>query len=344
MRFYLYILSLFLVSGCANIVAPSGGVKDMAPPKLIDLKIENTGKHHIISFMFDEYIQFANWQNNFFISPPLSNPVEKKINKKTLTIIINESIQKDKKYYINLNNCIKDFNEGNIMLELDHSFSINKSHDTLSLQGNVKDAYNTKPLNGVWVMIFEDAANDSSIFYSKPEYISKTNDLGEFHFPNLSYANYKICALSGDDLYYHDGDKIAFINNLINPIYDSLILLNLFEPNIKTEDSLLLDDTNTIDHKNNGTISINSNQNTPALFELIKNDRIINYYYFTEPPFILKNIPADTYTIKYTYDKNNDKRWTTGSWENRRQPEKTEIYDNITVKPNWDIKLDWFNN
>jgi len=325
-------------------VAPSGGEKDTSPPEIIRWQIENKKSGLVLSFEFDEYIQFANWQENFFISPPLLNGnIKRKIHEKTLMININDSIQKNKRYHVNLTNCIKDFNEGNLSSKLEHVFSINESTDTFSLKGVVKDAYNAKVLNGVWVLIFKENINDSLIFYSQPNYISKTNSLGEFCFPNLSYEKYKLFALSGNDLFYHAEEKIGFLNSLITPTYDSLITLTLFDPNIipvQSKDSLFLDTLNLMS-ENTGIISINSKISAPAIFELIKNDLVIKSFYFKKPPFILKNIPPDTYKLKYIYDKNYDKEWTTGSWKKQKQPEKIKIYNNVVVRPNWNLELDW---
>ena len=85
MRLFLYILLLLFLSGCANMVAPSGGEKDTSPPEIIRWQTENKNNELVLSFEFDEYIQFANWQENFFISPPLLNGnIKRKIHEKTL--------------------------------------------------------------------------------------------------------------------------------------------------------------------------------------------------------------------------------------------------------------------
>ena len=65
------ILLIFLLSSCANMVAPTGGDKDVDAPKLISpIDVENI-KHvntRIVEFEFDEYIQTNKWEEYFYPS------------------------------------------------------------------------------------------------------------------------------------------------------------------------------------------------------------------------------------------------------------------------------------
>ena len=48
------------------------------------------------------------------------------------------------------------------------------------------------------------------------------------------------------------------------------------------------------------------------------------------------------YKLKYIFDNNNNGKWDTGNWEEKKQPEKIINYSNdIIIRSNWDLKLDW---
>ena len=74
MKHALYIWVIFLCS-CANIVAPTGGPKDMNPPQLLEInpvnKIKNFDRRDV-TFIFDELIQI-NDKKNVFFSPYLKD-------------------------------------------------------------------------------------------------------------------------------------------------------------------------------------------------------------------------------------------------------------------------------
>ena len=61
-------------------VAPNGGEKDVNAPKLINTtEIYSKEKNQLqeIYFAFDEFIELSNWQENFYISPPLQKRILK---------------------------------------------------------------------------------------------------------------------------------------------------------------------------------------------------------------------------------------------------------------------------
>jgi hypothetical protein len=97
--------SLKIIS-CANPVSPTGGTKDIHPPKIESFKITDAGNKKQIHIQFDENIVF---QNNIELSP------YKIKTKTTVTTTRNQIvIQLDSNTNsINFNDAIKDLNEGN---------------------------------------------------------------------------------------------------------------------------------------------------------------------------------------------------------------------------------------
>src|SRR6476619_3623313 len=67
-----------LVSGCAQIIAPSGGPRDTIPPRLVSANPKMESTHFTgnkITLYFDAYVQVQDLQKNLLVSPtPKLNP------------------------------------------------------------------------------------------------------------------------------------------------------------------------------------------------------------------------------------------------------------------------------
>ncbi|MFQ3578720.1 MAG: hypothetical protein SNJ71_01090, partial [Bacteroidales bacterium] len=57
----------------------------------------------------------------------------------------------------------------------------------------------------------------------------------------------------------------------------------------------------------------------------------------------VKYLLPTEYKLKVIYDANNNNVWDTGNYKEFRQPEKVVYYPegSITIKPNWDMKIEW---
>ena len=344
---YSIFIYLLLLSSCANIVAPTGGEKDIYPPEILNKTILENEGIVIINFAFNEYIQTNKWEDYFYISPPTKKRIQKKINGKMLTLTIEDTLAENITYNIALNNCIKDNNEGNILDTLNFIFSTSDEIDSLTLRGNLQDAYTLTAVENAWIMLFENNRADSAIFKEKPNYIAKTNKYGDFHFPNLNSKNYTIVSLTDFDFIYNEEEKIAFLNSEVNAERDSFISLLCFNP-INPIDSTIIEvdsvatDSLVIEKTKYGNLTIISSVNKQCVFQLFQNNKVINEFNFTEQPFILNKIKPGKYQIKYIADSNKDGKWTTGSWEKRDQAEQVINYHSeVTIRSNWDLELEW---
>ena len=195
MKHTIYIAVFFLCS-CANVVAPTGGEKDTSPPKVVDIlpKDKTIGFSETdITFVFDELIQTNNIEN-VFCSPYSKDAVTLTINKNKLKVVFTEELKENTTYYLNLNNVIKDVNEGNVMNQLDYLFSTGEKIDTLTISGHIIDAVTAKPLKDVWVGLYKND-NDSLLYKETPIYIVKSTDGGLFSFSNLPLGSYNIYAI-----------------------------------------------------------------------------------------------------------------------------------------------------
>jgi len=348
MKFSSKLLFIFLLSSCANMIAPTGGDKDIDVPKIIRrIDVENM-KHvntRIVEFEFDEYIQTNKWEEYFYISPPIEKRVQKKIKGQTLSLTIEDTLAANTTYFLALNYCIKDINEGNILDTLNYIFSTSNNFDTLTISGSLKEAYSLKAIENAWVMLFNENIHDSLIFKKRPNYIAKTDKAGFFHFPNLNEANYKIAALTDFDFIYNEEEKIAFFDKTINAVSDSFISLSAFDPIVMVDSintDTLITDTIKKEEILTGRLEIISSTNSSCIIQLLQNDNVIQESFFAQPSYIIENISPGKYQLKYIYDNNQDSSWTTGSWERKTQAEKVINYPGeITIRSNWDLKLEW---
>tara|TARA_B100001250_G_scaffold7461_1_gene6286 strand:+ start:846 stop:1919 length:1074 start_codon:yes stop_codon:yes gene_type:complete len=355
MRKITNIFLILLLIGCANIVVPTGGEKDIEAPRVLSVEMtENNKQNKIVTFEFDEYIQLNKWEKNFFVSPPIKNSIQKNIRGYKLILTIEGKLA-PLTHYLSLNYCIKDNNEGNILDELEYKLSTNGVVDTLTLSGNLRDAYTLRPLENTWIMLFNSDVNDTVIFNSMPEYISKTDTKGFFYFPNLKDKYYKIVAVTEDDFTYDKEEKIAFLDSVVNAKTDSFISLFAFDPldtihqglidTIPLKiDSIILDSTPQKEDIPSGSLQIIFTEEHPCIFQLIQNDKVKIEASFNKFPYLFDNIPPGNYALKYIIDSNKDSLWSTGNWEKRMQPEKTLNYPSeIMIRSNWDLELDWTN-
>ena len=131
----------------------TGGEKDIKPPKLIITNPENLTKNFLndkIIFLFDENISAKNLGNNIFSSPAIPD-LKHKIKGNQLELSFDNNKLKELTYLIQLNQTIKDINEGNILNKLEYVFSTKDIIDTLSFSGFAVDAYLDIPMKDIWI-------------------------------------------------------------------------------------------------------------------------------------------------------------------------------------------------
>jgi uncharacterized protein (DUF2141 family) len=215
---------LWLVYSCATIVAPSGGDKDVTPPKLVYSLPKNksanfSGKKLILGF--SEYIQLKDMDKNLLISPPLNSDPDFKIKGRSLTIKLKDTLRSNTTYSFYFGDGIVDLTEGNPLKNFSLAFSTGDVIDSLSLTGKVNDAFTRLPVKDILVMLYTDLA-DSAPILQRPVYVSRTNETGEFTLGSLAAGKYRIVALkdgNNDYMYNLPTELIAFADYLVEPFY-----------------------------------------------------------------------------------------------------------------------------
>ncbi len=96
-----------LTSGCAQIVAPTGGPRDTLPPRLVSANPKQNATNFTgnrINLYFDEYVQIQELLQNLLVSPtPKNNPyIDYKL--KSVSIRLRDTLEPNTTYTINLGN------------------------------------------------------------------------------------------------------------------------------------------------------------------------------------------------------------------------------------------------
>ena len=219
--FFLIILSILkiaVLTGCANIIPPTGGPRDSLPPLLVKVTPPDSSRNFsnkTITFTFDEFIEDVQQQNpyqNVMISPnPDTFPlIESKL--RTLTVKLKDALEPNTTYHIDFGDVIKDVNERNVLNNFSYIFTTGDAIDTLQLSGNVVIA-ETGGIDTTMVVMLFTSGEDSAIL--KPaRYIRKLDGKGNFRFKYLPPATYYIYAMESSRT-YSDQSFFAFIDSAV---------------------------------------------------------------------------------------------------------------------------------
>ena len=221
--------SQVFISGCGQILAPTGGPRDSIPPRLINAipkpgAVNFTGNK--ITLYFDEYVQIDQLQQNLLVSPSpkLSPNIDSKL--RTVTIKLRDTLEKNTTYTINLGDAIKDLNEGNVLKQFTYVFSTGPILDSMDFSGHVQLAETGQTDSTLIVLLYKNLA-DSAVQKLKPNYIARVSRDGNFTFRNLAPGVYKVYALKdldGSHIYNDKKKLFAFadspviVNNSTHPV------------------------------------------------------------------------------------------------------------------------------
>ncbi|BFM42588.1 Ig-like domain-containing protein [Flavobacterium sp. CFS9] len=225
---------------CAKRGSITGGLKDTLAPVLKYSSPKNFStdfKGNEIILGFDEYVKLKNLNKQLIISPPMKYEplILPTTASKVITIKIKDTLQPNTTYSFNFGQSIADNNEGNSINQFKYIFSTGPSIDSLSISGQIKDAYEKKVDNFVSVMLYEinDTYQDSLIYKKSPRYITNTLDsLRTFKLENLKAGKYLLMALKdkgNNNRYNPKDDKIGFIKHYITVPNDTVFELELFK-------------------------------------------------------------------------------------------------------------------
>ncbi|MFP4046456.1 MAG: Ig-like domain-containing protein [Bacteroidales bacterium] len=209
-----------LFTNCAKEVSPTGGPKDSIPPSSVREEPPNYSTNfdsREITIYFNEFIQLKDVRSQFLSSPPFKNSPDIKEKGKSIEIELKDELMDSTTYTLNFGNAVVDFREGNPLKNFRYVFSTGDELDSLELYGKVIDAYTKEPRENVLVMLYS-TIKDSIPLLELPEYVSRTNEDGEYHISNIRLDTFKIFALEDENsnyLYDSPEEDIGFSDSLI---------------------------------------------------------------------------------------------------------------------------------
>lgn len=240
-KLFLFVGILFMLFNCANRGTPSGGEKDIEPPRILRSLPENyttNFKAKQIKIYFDEYIKIKDVQKQLIVSPPMDlapDIMPMGSASKSITITINDTLRPNTTYAFNFGQSIVDNNEENPYSYYKYVFSTGAYIDSLSIKGAIIDAEKREPEKFVSVMLYEvdSTYNDSTVYKTKPLYVTNTLDsVSTFSIDNIKAGKYRLVALkdnNGNYTYQQRSDRIGFYDKDITVPTDSFHEIKLFK-------------------------------------------------------------------------------------------------------------------
>lgn len=219
-RNYIIIIICLIIAGCANVVTPTGGEKDILPPTAVSFSPDTNSVYfnaNEIKITFDEFIQLSDAFNQVLISPPLENQPDYKVKGKTLTIKLNDTLKENTTYTINFGQAIKDITESNVLDNFTYVFSTGAQLDSLQVKGTVTDMLSGKPVEKSYAVLYYEPT-DTSFTTSRPYYFARVSKEGKFTINNIRSGNYRLYVLEDMNFnYYYDlpNERIAFQDSIL---------------------------------------------------------------------------------------------------------------------------------
>ncbi|WP_291725036.1 Ig-like domain-containing domain [Bernardetia sp.] len=200
---------------------PSGGPKDITPPKLISTyPIDQSTNFNgdIIILEFDEDIATQRLQEELQISPFIDGTYKSTVKRNRLTLKFDQPFAENTTYTFSFGKGVVDFNEKNVPKNIKLAFSTGDKIDSLLITGTVSDLMGGRKLENAMVGLyaFNDVEADSfDITNRRPLYFSLTDSTGRYAIENIKAGNYKVYALAEpkdkrDYVYNKNTEMIGF--------------------------------------------------------------------------------------------------------------------------------------
>lgn len=191
----------------------SGGSKDEFAPKVIRQEPEQGAKSVFpkqFKITFDEWVKLNSPEKTITINPSLGT-FKTTLQKKNVVIEWGQSPLPNTTYTIQFQNTIKDVNEGNDSI-MTFAFSTGETIDSLSCKGRVVQIAEQNQKSNYLIGLY---SVDSIVWLSKPSYLTKTTDKGEFQLDYLPLNSFQLIAF--DDVNknnrFDSTESVAFQNN-----------------------------------------------------------------------------------------------------------------------------------
>ncbi len=229
---YIVVLVELLIGSCAQQTAPSGGPKDTIPPTLI-LSIPEHQSLRIhestVYLEFDEPINSSKLKEQLIITPFIESKYTLKYKKKSITLSFDEPFDSSTTYTFNFLEGITDITEKNPALDLTIAFSTGPFIDSLFITGNVVELLTQTPSKRTLVALYPPS-DTTDMFYSKPTYLTYTDEEGQFAINNIKSGPYILQVFEDDNKNLTcepDQEKHGFLSDTINLITQGIDSLTI---------------------------------------------------------------------------------------------------------------------
>ena len=215
----------FAVASCAKQGFPSGGPKDETPPVVLGTQPPNgtlnfNAKEFVI--LFDEYVTMKD-VGGVIVSPTMDKKAEFGTRGHGLVVKIKDTLQPATTYLFQFKNAIADFNEGNLLPSFEYVFSTGNTIDSMTLRGQVMDAFDKKPRSENIVVVayaesqMTDSLGDSLVAKVQPMYMTRPDKEGYFELNHLREGLYILLAIEDGDKNMRLGndEAVAFLDTMV---------------------------------------------------------------------------------------------------------------------------------
>ena len=208
----LLLLTVVLLSSCANIVPPVGGPRDTLSPVVLRSAPESGSRNFKgsrITLQFDEYVTVENAFENVLITPTQENFPLIDARLRTVSIRLKDTLEPNTTYAIHFGDAIKDVNESNPLRNFNYVFSTGNYIDSFTLSGKLTIAQTGK-VDSTLIIILHRNLADSAVAKLKPRYITRPDNKGNFTFSNLPAGAFRLYALKDEGFKRYTDTKTIF--------------------------------------------------------------------------------------------------------------------------------------
>jgi uncharacterized protein (DUF2141 family) len=215
-------LFAIILCGCAKFVPPTGGDRDITPPKLIkstpvDKQVNFKGKQ--IRLLFDELVDSKNLKQELTITPEQKGKYQVKNKGEGVELEFEESFEENTTYTFSFGAGIKDINEQNKADNLKLVFSTGSELDSLKIGGSVTSLFTKERILGAIIGLYKMSSTDTlPLINRKPDYFIKSDSSGNFQLENLKSENYRILSFTdknGNQKFDNKKEMFGFVRDTI---------------------------------------------------------------------------------------------------------------------------------
>jgi len=214
------ILVCGLIASCAKVSSPAGGPRDKTPPEVVGSNPDNGAtffNNRKFEVTFNEYVTLDKINENLIVSPPLKKRPLVSLRGKSVVVEYEDELKDNTTYTFNFQDAIRDLNEGNVYDNFRFVFSTGAVIDSLSVTGNLFNAYVLDIPEEALVMLYSNL-EDSAFKKNIPDYLSKADETGYFRLDNVHEGTYNLYGLEETDNsknFNMQEEKIAFLDGPI---------------------------------------------------------------------------------------------------------------------------------